>query len=129
MEKLLKYTKNRDIVSNTPSAGTGKCEMNGFKGSWLKDCENFYNKIELHGYDHYRASGCALYGHIASCEYTDEIIELKVNKFEIENQELKLSISSLVKESYLKNQTTLSENQERKSENQELRSLIYDMMD
>ncbi len=70
-------------------------------------------------YVHKADSGEGMFAYVKSCQYTDFAIEeLKDNEI----KELKLSISSLVQESYLKSQNILLENEE-------LKSLIYSMLD
>jgi len=131
MEKITEYTKNLNLNYNfiqedgtSSSCGTGKCFMNKLRNSWVKSCEYFYKALELHGHDHYRAIGSALYSHIKSCEYTDEINKKLENKIEI------LVSNQIV----LENQNKRSQNtehliQELNTENQEFKSLIYGMLD
>ena len=62
--------------------------------NWVNNCERFYHELELHGHDHYRAIGSALYSHIKSCEYTDE----KLKDLNTENQEFKSLIYGMLDE-------------------------------
>jgi hypothetical protein len=142
MEKITEYTKNLNLNydfiqedGTSSSCGTGKCFMNKLRNSWVKSCEYFYKALELHGHDHYRAIGSALYSHIKSCEYTDEINKKTLEFFENQNKKLENKIEILVSNQIvLENQNKHFQNtehlvQELNTENQEFKSLIYGMLD
>ena len=96
-------------------------------------------------YIHKANGGEGMFAYVKSCQYTDFAIEeLKMYKFNIENQELKQSVQELddsnqelkhsVRELKMykfntENQELIHFVEELKTENQELKSLIYSMLD
>ena len=108
IENIEKYTdflkKNSEFFSKMSKSAFGK--ISSIAQWWHRTTEGFCSMSGTgNGGGHY------IFTYINSCQYTDHLIK-----------ELKLSISSLVQESYLKSENILLENQE-------LKSLIYGMLD
>jgi FtsZ-binding cell division protein ZapB len=101
---------------------------------WNMSLQDFVN------YVHKTDGGEGMFAYVKSCQYTDFAIEeLKMYKFNIENQEIKDFIEELNTENKefkskifkfnIENQKLKDSVQDLNTENQELKSLIYGMLD
>ena len=110
-----RYSQSSEWFSKMSSLAFGK--IRSIADWWNQSMTEFScHSGTSNGGGHY------IFTYIKSCQYTDHVVELKSKELSAENQELKLSISSLVQESYLKSKNMISENQE-------LKSLIFGMLD
>ena len=123
------------IESCMESIGNNMClnnvdvEVNNFYDNFSHLLLRYWEKIHNKLNDHPKrtaalrnACGTGFFAFIKSCKYTEFLNKKTLELFENQNKKLKLSISSLVQESYLKSENMISENQE-------LKSLIYGMLE
>ena len=127
--------KMETIESCIESIGNNMClnnvdvEANDFYNNFSHSLLRYWEKIHDKLNDHPKrtgalrnACGTGFFAFIKSCKYTEFLNKKTLELFENQNKELKLSISSLVQESFLKSENTILENQE-------LKSLIYGMLE
>ena len=134
------------IESCMESIGNNMClnnvdvEANDFYNNFPQLLLRYWEKIHDKLNDHPKrtaalrnACGSGFFAFIKSCKYIEFLnkklenkidveVKLKIKELSSENKELKLSISSLVQESYLKSKNMISENQD-------IKTLIYDMLE
>ena len=123
------------IESCMESIGNNMClnnvdvEVNNFYDNFSHLLLRYWEKIHNKLNDHPKrtaalrnACGSGFFAFIKSYKYTEFLNKKTLELFENQNKKLKLSISSLVQESYLKSENMISENQE-------LKSLIYGILE
>ena len=95
-----------------------KERINIVKSCWRSACDDFSKKISENACD----MTYALFGYIKSCEYTDKLIETKVQEVNIETQDLKSLVYSMLDE--INELKEHNKSLSLSSETQELKSLV-----
>ena len=103
MEIFLKYTEhlasdwyNIQRPDKSLEVNNGSKEkINIVKSCWRSACDDYITKLDGNNCGSYIQ---CLYGYIKSCEYTDKLIETKVQEVNIETQDLKSLVYSMLDE-------------------------------
>ena len=99
MDILLKYAKHLEIdwynTLHVDKNDTLNMEINRTKTYWTSACKDYISKLDGNTCVPFL---CSLFGYIKSCEYSEKLIEKKVQEFNIENVELKSLVYGMLDE-------------------------------